>query len=497
MFDAVPDMALRRAELAPDGIAFRDAGSGRDWRFAEVNAAADAIAEGLEAQGLAEGDRLAVLCLNRADFFLTLLACQKSGIILCPLNWREPAVQLARMLATIRPRAILHDAPHRALAEQTAARIGAASIGMEDHLPGWIAAGGRPRRAAIPAERPWYLLFTSGTTGHPRAVIQSARMAWANAVNIGQAVGLGGETRAVNYLPLFHTAGINLYTLPVFLNGAVSTILPRFDAPELLRLLARGALTHFFGVPAIYRAFSLDPGVDSVDWSAISCGCGGAPLPEPLIRFFAERGAHVLNGCGLTETGPTVFLMDPAGAVGKIGSVGKAQVLTEARLAGVPDGEPGQGEVQLRGPNVTPGYYGDAAATEAAFTADGWLATGDVARRDADGYYWIVDRIKDMFVSGGENVYPAEVERVLNAHPAVLEAAVIGVADARWGEVGAGFVMLRPDAPAPDPEALRAWCRERLAGFKVPATLRVVEEFPRTAAGKIRKPELRKALSYA
>ena len=193
----------------------------------------------------------------------------------------------------------------------------------------------------------------------------------------------------------------------------------------------------------------------------------------------------------------TVALPSVPGAGRKVGSVGKAQILTEVRLDGLPDGLPGQGEVQLRGPGITPGYYGDAKATARAFTEDGWLATGDIARRDAEGYYWIVDRIKDMYISGGENVYPAEVERILTTHPAVLEAAVVGVPDDRWGEVGAGFVMLRPGAAVDDPEALRHWCRERLAGYKVPARIRVVEEFPRTAAGKIRKPELRKALSYA
>ena len=486
-------MAQKRAELTPGVIAFRDAATGRDWSFGQLNEAADAVAEGLESMGLGEGDRLGILCFNRADFFVVLFACQKTGIILCPLNWREPAVQLGVMTEGLGLSAVLHDTDHAALA----ARVGPVTISLDGDVARWIDSGGRARRGQIPADRPWYLLFTSGTTGQARAVIQTARMAWANAVNIGQAVGLTAAARTVNFLPLFHTAGINLYTLPVFLNGAVSTILPRFDAAGLLRLLGTGGITHFFGVPAIYQAFSLDPGVDRVDWSGVSCACGGAPLPEPLIRFFADRGAHVLNGCGLTETGPTVFLMDAAQAAHKIGSVGQAQILTEVRLAGVPDGQPGQGEVLLRGPGVTPGYYGDARATEAAFDPDGWLRTGDIARRDQDGYFYIVDRIKDMFISGGENVYPAEVERVLHGHPAVLEAAVIGVPDARWGEVGAGFVILRPGAAGADPDSLRLWCRERLAGYKVPATLRVVEDFPRTASGKIRKPELRKVLSYA
>lgn len=178
------------------------------------------------------------------------------------------------------------------------------------------------------------------------------------------------------------------------------------------------------------------------------------------------------------ETGPTVFLMDEAHAEAKIGSVGRPQMLTECRLDGVPDGAPGEGEILLRGPNITPGYFGNHVATASAFTADGWLRSGDVGRRDADGFLRIVDRIKDMYISGGENVYPAEVERV------------IGVPDERWGETGAAFLLARPDHTI-DRDALRAWCRERLAAYKVPANIRVLDEFPRTAAGKVRKFDLR------
>ncbi|AVO36479.1 AMP-binding protein [Pukyongiella litopenaei] len=496
MFDLIPDMAFKRAEISPGALAFRDTSTGLDWSFAAVNDAANGIAEGLTAAGLTEGDRLAILCLNRAEFFLTLLACQKTGIILCPLNWRQTARELVDTLTPVRAHAILHDAAHADLAAAVGSETGAALHDIEGTLGGWIAAGGPPRNDAVPANRPWYLLFTSGTTGLPKAVTQTARMAWVNAVNIGQAIGLTSADRSVNFLPLFHTAGINLYTLPVFLNGGSSTILPKFEADDLLALIRDGAVTQFFGVPAIYQAFSLLPDIDRIDWSGIRCGCGGAPLPEPLIRFFADRGAHVLNGYGMTETGPTVFLMDPAHATAKIGSVGKAQMLTEVRLGGVPAGAAGEGEIQLRGPGITPGYHENPAATAASFTPDGWLATGDIGRRDADGYYFVVDRIKDMYISGGENVYPAEVERVLNAHPAVLEVAVIGVSDDRWGEVGAAFLIARP-GEAPDPDAIRRWCRERLAAYKVPATVRVVDDFPRTAAGKIRKPDLRKTYDDA
>jgi fatty-acyl-CoA synthase len=253
-------------------------------------------------------------------------------------------------------------------------------------------------------------------------------------------------------------------------------------------------VTAFFGVPAIYQALALEPGFAQTDFSALrSLGCGGAPMPAPLLETYLERGVTVCNGMGMTETGPTVFLADPERAAEKIGSVGKAQILADVRLVAadgrVVDGA-GEGELQIRGPGVTPGYFGNARATEAAFAPGGWLRSGDIARRDGDGYYFIVDRIKDMYISGGENVYPAEVERVLVAHPDILDAVVIGVPDAKWGEVGAAYLIPRPGAEI-DAAALLAWCRERLAGYKVPRSLDIVADLPRTAAGKVQKHVLR------
>ncbi|WP_348540189.1 AMP-binding protein [Shimia sp. R9_2] len=426
---------------------------------------------------------------------MTLFACQKTGIILCPLNWRQPMPELVETLDGIGIKLIITDAEFESIAREVAAECGAALVKIEGDFAEWIEAGCIPLNAPVPMERPWYLLFTSGTTGLPKTVIQTARMAWANAINIGQAIDIASTDRAVCFLPLFHTAGINLYTLPVFLYGGSSTILPKFEEQGVFELLVSDRINQFFGVPAVYQALSPMPEAGTLDWASIRCGCGGAPLPEPLIRFFAAKGAKVLNGLGMTETGPTVFLMDQVHAAKKIGSVGRPQSLVDVRLAGVSDGKTGAGELQLRGPGITPGCFGNPEATAKTFTEDGWLATGDVARRDGDGYYYIVDRIKDMFISGGESVYPAEVERVLNARPAILETAVVGIADNKWGEVGAAFVMSRPQERL-EPETLRPWCRERLAGYKVPVHVRIVGDFPRTAAGKVCKPDLREMFHH-
>ena len=494
MFDMIPDMAAKRADMTPNALAFQQKTTGRNWSFGQINQAANGVAAGLKAQALSEGDRVAILCQNCTEFFILLFACQKTGIILCPLNWRQPALELAETVRQVGIDLVLTDAMFETVSNEVAGQMNVPVLTIDTDVAGWIEQGGPALNAAVPAARPWYLLFTSGTTGLPKAVIQTARMTWANAVSIGLAVEMVSTDRTLCFLPLFHTAGINLYALPMFLAGGSSMILPKFEPDIVLNLLASGRVNQFFAVPAIYQALSLMDGIDVVDWPAIRCGCGGAPLPEPLIHFFASQGTNVLNGMGMTETGPTVFLMDPDHASEKIGSVGKPQSLMEVRLAGVADGIEGTGELQLRGPGITPGYFKNPEATAKTFTEDGWLASGDIARRDAEGYYFIIDRIKDMYISGGENVYPAEVERVLNSHPAILESSVVGVSDEKWGEVGAAFILLRPGHSL-EPDALRPWCRERLAGYKVPAHIHMIEDFPRTAAGKIRKPDLRELMN--
>lgn len=483
-----PDLAARRAELSPTALAFDDRGTGRRWSFAEVDSEAAALARALRAQGLHPGARVAILSLNRAEVFIALFAARKAGLILAPLNWRQPVAELATIVAMVDAQAVIHDATHA----EAAAALGLPCIAMQDS-GGFGLDGPGFTAPDVSEDDPWYLLFTSGTTGMPKAVIQTARMALANAMNIAQATAMTPTDRTACFLPLFHTAGINLYTMPLFIWGGAATILPRFEPDDLLDLINTGEITKFFGVPTIYQAFLAHPEFARTDLSRVThWGCGGAALPEGMIRALAAKGARVCAGFGMTETGPTGFLLDPDQAESRIGSVGLPRLMTEARLDGVADGQPGTGELLLRGATVTPGYFGNPSATADSFTPDGWLRSGDVALRDADGYYRIIDRIKDMYITGGENVYPAEVERVLVEHPEVQEAAVIGVPDQRWGETGAAFIIPKPGC-APTADALRDWLRGRLASYKLPSHWRFVADFPRTAAGKTRKPDLRRS----
>jgi fatty-acyl-CoA synthase len=541
------DFAAKCAELSPDAIAFDEVETGRRLTYAEFNARAERCATWLEGLGIAAGERIAILCHNSATFFEVLFGCGKASVILVPLNWRLTPAELDPILADCGARLLLHDAAtaplaaalakssdvplisfdtYETLIESNLTTLDERGAGSPPPCGEGLGVGGIPtanvlrspppcpsptrgegtatareakkRDTAWPTDRIWYLLYTSGTTGRPKAVIQTVGMALANYVNVQQATGLARDDTSVNFLPLFHTAGINLHTLPVFIAGGTSAVLSKFDIDPLLDLIAEGRVSVFFGVPAIYQALSLSPRFASADLARVRhWGCGGAPLPESLFRAFLAKGVVVCPGMGMTETGPTVFLMRPEEAVHNIGSIGKPHILTEVRLVDldgrdVPTGE--RGEILFRGPNITPGYFNNPGATAAAIDEDGWLHSGDVGRRDEAGNYFIVDRIKDMYISGGENVYPAEVEAVLTNHPAVLEAAVIGVTDERWGEVGHAVIRLRPGKTC-EAEEVRVFARKELAAYKVPKHVTIVDDYPRTAAGKVQKHILRQSIA--
>jgi fatty-acyl-CoA synthase len=489
------DMLARRAGLGPKRFALKDIVRGEQVTYGELDQRAGRAAALLASLEIAPGDRVALLCRNRIEFFELLFACARLGAILVPLNWRMPAAELAPLLDDCGAVCLIHGEEDR----EVVSSLPVKDLRLID-LDDVSEAGYRARcqdfppmqgLAARPADDTWYLLYTSGTTGLPKAVIQTFGMALANYVNIAQAMGLRADDTSLNYLPLFHTGGINLTTVPALIMGARTLITPGFDLERTVALLEGGKLDSFFGVPAIYQAISLHPRFEELDLSHVRCwGCGGAPMPDKLLAQFAARGATVLNGMGMTETGPTVFLMDEANASFKIGSVGKPQLLASVRLVD-PDGndvaQGETGELWFSGLGITPGYFQRPEATAEALTPDGWLRSGDLGRQDEDGYFYIVGRLKDMYISGGENVYAAEVEGQLAGHPDILEAAVIGVADEKWGEVGCAYLLARPGHELPGDRPLIEFCKQRLAAYKVPRQFIAVDDFPRTAAGKVQK----------
>ncbi|MEQ8816385.1 MAG: long-chain fatty acid--CoA ligase [Thalassobaculum sp.] len=504
MFSIV-DIAAKRAALSPDKVALHEVAGTARLTYRELDARACRFAAALRGRGIAPGDRIAILAHNAASFFEILFACGKARAVLVPLNWRQTVAELAPLVDDCAPRLLLHDAGNAGLA----AGLAAARPGLP--LLPVLAEGEAPAAGSYqemrdaaeqrhdwdpvwPADGLWYMLYTSGTTGRPKAVMQTFGMAHANFVNLAGAIDLTARDVTPNYLPLFHTAGINLHSLPTLIAGGSVKVMPGFDPDRFLDLIEAGELTALLAVPAIYQALAVHDRFASADLSGVrSWSSGGAPLPHALIDLYAARGVTICQGYGMTETGPTTFLMRPEEAVRKRGSVGKPLLMTESRIVGpdgrdVPAGE--AGELLIRGANVTPGYWNRPDATAETLDPEGWLHTGDVARADDDGYVFIVDRIKDMYISGGENVYPAEIENVLLGHPDLLEVAVVGVPDGRWGEVGRAYVVPRAGRRV-DEAGLRAWCRERLAGYKLPKSVAVVDDLPRTPAGKVRKHVLR------
>ncbi|HEV7659958.1 MAG TPA: AMP-binding protein [Allosphingosinicella sp.] len=490
MIAEIPDLIAKRAALTPHRIAFEDLATKRTLTFAQLDARAAGAAALMAARGVGKGDRVAILTRNRIEFFETLFACAKLGAILVPLNWRMPPAELDGLIADAAPVLIFHGAEEAAAARALAEVLPAIDFDG-DYEAGLAEAASGPWRPRWPAGSTWYLLYTSGTTGRPKGVIYTYRMAIANYVNVGTCIDIASTDTTLSFLPIFHTAGINLHALPTLIAGGRVIVMDGFDAEALVRLIEDRRLATIFGVPTIYQSLLDHPRFARAPLDAVRhWGSGGAPLPDALALRYRDLGVRICNGMGMTETGPTAFLMGQADAWERIGSVGKPQLLCSARIVDgedriVPDGQ--VGDLQFAGPGVTPGYWRNEEATRAAFTADGWLRSGDLARHDADGFFWIAGRRKEMFISGGENVYPAEVENVLSAHPAVVGVAVLAEADPKWGEVGRAFVQLAPDGGHPDGAELTAFCRARLAPYKVPRRFEFVAEFPRTSAGKIQK----------
>lgn len=490
MIGDIPDLLAKRAELSPDKAALEEVVTGRCLTYAELDRRAGQAASLMASRGVKEGDRVAILCRNRIAFFELLFGCARLGAILVPLNWRMPSFELNHLVEDCLPSLLFAGRDDRAWVETLAIP----AIDLDGDYERMLQASAPGRwRSRWPSESIWYLIYTSGTTGWPKGVIYNFRMALANYVNIGSAIDLRSSDATLTFLPLFHTAGINLHSLPTLFAGGRVVILDGFDEEAVVRLLEERRVDTFFAVPTVYQALLDHPRFASAPLDHVRhWGCGGAPLPDSVAEQYRDLRVRICNGMGMTETGPTAFLMSPADAWDRIGSVGKPQLLCSVRIVdeeGRDVGDDEVGDLLFSGPGITPGYWNDTETTRAAFTPDGWLRSGDLARRDADGFYHVAGRRKEMFISGGENVYPVEVENVLAAHHAVAEAAVVPVPDPKWGEVARAFILAASDA-RPAPEELQAFCRARLAAYKVPRSFQFVADFPRTASGKIRKHAL-------
>jgi fatty-acyl-CoA synthase len=485
----------------PDKPAVVDLASERSFTYAQFDSRISRLAAHLRDRlGIKRGDRVAVLALNTSDTLELQFASGRIGAVFLPLNTRLTVPELHYIVGDAAPVLMIHDNDLAEVALDVARLCNVAStlqFGPGGTYEAAIAAATPLDRAEIVTlDDVSTIMYTSGTTGQPKGAIITHGMTFWNCVNLGGPAYVSPSTVLLTVLPLFHTGGLNCYTNPVLHSGGTVLIMRAFDPGLALQLISDPArrINQFFGVPSIYQFMAQHPAFAEADFSRLVIGgVGGAPMPVPLLKVWEARGVALQQGYGMTETSPAVLTLDREDAARKAGSSGKPVLHTEVRIVR-PDGTDADvgelGELWVKGPNITPGYWNRPDANASSFT-DGWLHTGDAARIDDEGFYYIVDRWKDMYISGGENVYPAEVENVLHQLTAIAEAAVIGIPSAQWGETGMAIIAVKPGHAITEAE-IHAHCATNLARFKRPHLIKFVDALPRNATGKIHKPTLRK-----
>jgi len=468
---------------------------GRTMTYGELDATSSQLARALLHFGLSPGERVATLTENRPEHVALLFACAKAGLILTPLNWRLTAPEIAAQLETFEPALVCASPTHRPQVDHARALMTSAPPAL-DLARLSIELGNVSTHDELPLvndDDGLLIIATSGTTGTPKGVVLThANCFWTN-VGFDLAAPMGDDDVVLQVLPQFHVGGWNVQPLLAWWKGATVVLEPSFEPERVLDIIERRRITTMMGVPATYLMLAQHPRFEEADLSSLRrVLVGGASMPLALIESWQARGVDVVQGYGLTEASPNVLCLAPEDATSHLGSVGKPYSYVEVALHDhrtdtLIIGE-GRGEIYVKGPNVFPGYWNNSAATTAAFD-DGWLRTGDVAERDDAGYYQICGRAKEMYISGGENVYPAEVEQVLAAYVDVEDAAVVAISHPRWGEAGVAFVVAKRDTCL-DIVQLTDHCRSGLAPYKVPSEFRVIEELPRTSVGKIDKIRL-------
>ena len=488
-----PDPVTLHARAQPDRVACVDLASGRRWTYAALDEAIQRAVGVLETgYGVEQGQRIATLARNSADLLILQQAAMRLGAIFVPVNWRLASVEQQAILADSDPALLLHDtALEMALPKGCKpVDVAAFAVAVEAEAPA-------PRRPLPADDTPSIILYTSGTSGRPKGVIVTERNAFATAVNFGVLGRVGNASIFLCDAPMFHVIGLITSLRPPLLQGGTVLISPGFDAGATNRRLADPTLgvTHYFCVPQMARMLREHPDFAPSRWTSLTAiFTGGAPNPAADINWWLAQGVPMVDGFGMTEAGTVLGMPVEADRItGKAGSAGLPAPMISLRIvdedgSDAAAGEPG--EIWLSGPSITSGYWNRPEETARAFTADGWFRTGDIARQDEEGFVTLVDRRKDMFISGGENVFPVEIEMVLLDHPAIAEAAVIGVADERWGEVGRAFVVAKPGCVV-DPIDLASHCGARIARYKVPKEFLLTDALPRTTSGKLQKHVLR------
>jgi len=495
------DWVAYHADHRPNSPALRCVEDGRVLSWAELDDRVGRLAALLSVLGVTKGDRVALIAENDPRVFEAQFAAMRIGALFVPLNWRLTTHELSEICLDCTPKVMLHDGGWAKTATDVADKAsipvrlawGSTEGGDWDGLDtaGYLAPTSDPK-----LDDPIHILYTSGTTGRPKGALGTHGTLLWNSINTAHSTGYAkAGCNHLNQMPLFHAGGLNVMSNPILYFGGMVTTMTRFVPDQMVAAMADPTypVTHLAAIPAMYQAIADQPNFATADLSALRhLICAGAIATPELLQLWADRGVPLHPQYGGTEMGPmATALDDEAASLGKakLGSAGRKAFHTDLRLVNadeedVPDGE--NGEIWLRGPAITVGYWGK--SREDYFTGE-WFRTGDVARRDADGFYYLAGRTKEMYKSGGENVYPAEIENLLSLHPAIADVAVVGVPDARWGEVGTAVVV-----PAPGTEItldeLHAYVGDRLARYKLPKHLVLVDELARNVTGKVNRPEL-------
>jgi fatty-acyl-CoA synthase len=485
------DLLGERARLTPDKIALVDVSSGRRFSYSALNQWANAFAHLWIAEcRLAPGDRVGVLSENRAGYVAAFFAAAKSGVVLVPLNQRLTPTEIAQAIEDAGIRAVFYS---KACAE-TALLIGQQAPEVRWYCIEDVDLERYTEFQAMPRypEHLWCILYTSGTTGKPKGVMLPHRMVLWNAYNTVASWQLRDDDIASVFTPLCHAGGLAVFLTPLFLIGGTIILHEHFDASAVWRAIERERATLVFGAPSTFKMMRDVPEFETADLARLRWAISGAPLPRYLIDEYSRRGVVFKQGYGLTEAGVNCFALNAAEGARKAGSIGKPMLFAEAsiRVSGGVEAPVGEtGELWLRGPHVCSGFWNQPDATAAATDRSGWLHTGDLAHADEEGFYYIDGRIKDIFISGGRNVYPAEIENLLLQHPAIEDAAAVGIPHETLGEACVAFVVVRGGTRLTQHEVIR-YLEPKLARYKLPREISFVKSLPRTPYGKVLKLEL-------
>ena len=499
------DILTKRANLTPDREAFYDITTGVRYTFAELNRRANCTANLLqEKYGVQKGDRVSILAHNHIAYVDLLFGIGKIGAVFAPLNWRLTSRELTYIVNDCQPKILIvgpefvpvYNEMMDAVEIQYVIALEGADVSGADSYEGSLkqASAFEPVRPLVEEDDAYCILYTSGTTGLPKGAVLPHRQVFWNAINTVISWGLSEKDVSPILTPMFHSGGLFVFLVPLFYAGGRILMARSFDPDASLKLIVDEKCTVILGVPTLFQVWMNSAKFAEASFDHVHFFIsGGAPCPPSLIEAWSKaKGVTMRQGYGLTEVGVNCFSMTDEDALRKRGSVGKPIFHSEMRLVDVNgnDVSAGEtGELLIKGPHVCVGYWKNEAAT-AQSLKDGWFHTGDMARMDEEGYFYIVGRFKDMIISGGENVYAAEVEAVFREHACVADAALIGQPDEKWGEVGLMIVACKPNQTVAAEELL-AFCSGRLAKYKIPKRIEFVDALPYSPYGKVIKAELR------